>query len=81
MVHQLKLEQSEWLILPFSTTVGVVIDTDGVYLNEDGHVSESTMKVQDSLYYQDFSYVIKVGRAIVDWRNHLKIQFTQQGFM
>ena len=30
------------------------------------------MKMQDSLYYQDFSYVIKVGRAIVDWRKTFK---------
>jgi hypothetical protein len=35
-------------------------DTDGKFLNEDGFVSESTMKIQDSLYYQDFSYVIEV---------------------
>ena len=63
-----------------STTVGTVVDTDGVFLNEDGHVSESTMKVQDSLYYQDFSYVIKVGRAIVDWRKTFKDTIHPTGF-
>jgi hypothetical protein len=63
-----------------STTVGTVVDTDGVFLNEDGHVSESTMKVQDSLYYQDFSYVIKVGRAIVDWRKSFKDTIHPTGF-
>jgi len=63
-----------------STTVGAVVDTDGTYLNEDGHVSESTMKVQDSLYYQDFSYVIKVGRAIVDWRKTFKDTMHPTGF-
>ena len=63
-----------------STTVGTVVDTDGVFLNEDGHVSESTMKVQDSLYYQDFSYVIKVGRAIVDWRKAFKDTIHPTGF-
>ena len=30
------------------------------------------MRIQDSLYYQDFSYVIKVGRAINDWRDSFK---------
>jgi hypothetical protein len=63
-----------------STTVDTVVDTDGVFLNEDGHVSESTMKVQDSLYYQDFSYVIKVGRAIVDWRKSFKDTIHPTGF-
>ena len=63
-----------------STTIGTVIDTDGKYLNEDGQISESTMKVQDSLYYQDFSYVIKVGRAIVDWRKAFKDTIHPTGF-
>ena len=63
-----------------STTVGTVVDTDGVFLNEDGQISESTMKVQDSLYYQDFSYVIKVGRAIVDWRKSFKDTIHPTGF-
>ena len=27
-----------------------VADTDGKFLNEDGYVSEATMKVQDSKY-------------------------------
>ena len=63
-----------------TATVGTVVDTDGVYLNEDGHISESTMKVQDSLYYQDFSYVIKVGRAIVDWRKAFKDTIHPTGF-
>ena len=63
-----------------STTVGTVVDTDGVFLNEDGQISESTMKVQDSLYYQDFSYVIKVGRAIVDWRKAFKDTIHPTGF-
>ena len=63
-----------------STTVGAVVDTDGIYLNEDGQISETTMKVQDSLYYQDFSYVIKVGRAIVDWRKTFKDTVHPTGF-
>ena len=30
------------------------------------------MRIQDSLYYQDFSYVIKVGRSITQWRDAFK---------
>ena len=39
------------------------------------------MKVQDSLYYQDFSYVLKVGKSIDGGGTHLKRQCTQQVFI
>jgi len=57
-----------------------VVDTDGSYLNEDGFLSETTMKVQDSLYYQDYSYVLKVGRSISDWRDSFKSTMHGAGF-
>ena len=65
-----------------SATVDVVSvsDTDGKFLNEDGYVSEQTMKVQDSLYYQDFSYVLKVGQSINDWRDSFKKTMHTAGF-
>ena len=65
-----------------SATVDVVsvADTDGKFLNEDGFVSESTMKVQDSLYYQDFSYVLKVGQSINNWRDSFKKTMHTAGF-
>ena len=65
-----------------AATVDVVpiIDTDGAFINEDGKLSESTMKVQDSLYYQDFSYVIKVGQSINAWRDSFKKTMHTAGF-
>src|SRR6056300_1377923 len=63
-----------------SVTVGAVIDTDGTYINQDGHVSEDSIRIQDSLYYQDFSYVIKVGRTINDWRDSFKKTVHSAGF-
>jgi len=65
-----------------AATVNVVpiIDTDGAFINEDGKLSESTMKVQDSLYYQDFSYVIKVGQSINAWRDSFKKTMHTAGF-
>ena len=63
-----------------TVTVGAVVDTAGTFLNEDGHLSETTMKIQDSLYYQDFSYVIKVGRSITDWRDSFKKTMHTAGF-
>jgi hypothetical protein len=67
--------------LPTATvTVGAVVDTAGTFINEDGHISETTMKIQDSLYYQDFSYVIKVGRSINDWRDSFKKTMHTAGY-
>ena len=63
-----------------TVTVGAIVDTAGTYINEDGHISETTMKIQDSLYYQDFSYVIKVGRSITDWRDSFKKTMHTAGY-
>ena len=38
------------------------------------------MRIQDSLYYQDFSYVLKVGRSIADWRDAFKKTMHTAGF-
>ena len=65
-----------------TATVNVVaiVDTAGTYVNEDGHISDDAMRIQDSLYYQDFSYVIKVGRVINDWRDSFKKTMHTAGF-
>jgi len=63
-----------------TTTVSAVATTSGSFLNEDGHISETTMRIQDSLYYQDYSYVIKVGRSIADWRDSFKKTMHGAGF-
>jgi len=60
--------------------VVAVSDTDGSFLNEDGWVSENTMKIQDSLYYQDFSYIIKVGESINSWRDSFAKTMHSAGF-
>src|SRR5210317_1208499 len=63
-----------------SITVDAVVDTSGTFINEDGHISDDSMRIQDSLYYQDFSYVIKVGRTINDWRDSFKKTVHSAGF-
>lgn len=63
-----------------TTTVSSTAQTSGAFLNEDGHISETTMRVQDSLYYQDFSYVIKVGRSITEWRDSFSKTMHTAGF-
>ena len=55
-------------------------DTDGAFISERGKLSETTMRVQDSLYYQDYSYVIKVGQSIARWRDAFKKTMHTAGF-
>ena len=63
-----------------SIDVVSVSDTDGAFISERGKISETTMRIQDSLYYQDFSYVIKVGRSIAQWRDAFKKTMHTAGF-
>lgn len=51
---------------------GTVSRSEGVLFGADGRISESSKKIQDSLYYQDFSYVVKVGNSINVWRDAVK---------
>ena len=61
-------------------STGTVVTTDGSFINEDGWVSENSMKVQDSLLYQDYSYIIKVGRSINEWRDSYIKTLHSSGF-
>ena len=68
------------MLLLLRVDVVSVADTDGRFISERGKLSETTMRIQDSLYYQDFSYVIKVGRSIADWRDAFKKTMHTAGF-
>ena len=35
-------------------------------------VSEDIIRVQDSNFYQDYSYVVRVGQSINEWRDAIK---------
>jgi hypothetical protein len=63
-----------------TVSIGAIADTAGAFINQDGQISETTMRIQDSLYYQDFSYVIRVGRTINDWRDAFKKTMHTSGF-
>ena len=63
-----------------SINVVSVADTDGKFINEDGKLSETTMRIQDSKYYQDFSYVLKVASSISVWRDAFKKTMHTAGF-
>ena len=63
-----------------TTAVATNITTTGKYVNQDGHLSELSKKIQDSLYYQDYSYVVKVSESIDKWRDALKRAVHPSGF-
>ena len=46
---------------------GSVGNTTGEFIGSKGFISEDQMRIQDSYYYQDFSYVIKIGESINEW--------------
>ncbi len=49
--------------------IGTVGKTLGTFLNADGKISENSKRIQDSFFYQEFSYVIKIGQSIDKYRN------------
>ena len=61
-------------------STSAVFENKGNYVNQRGHTSETTMRIQDSRYYQDFSYVLKVGRTINDWRKAFKQTVHSAGY-
>lgn len=46
--------------------------TSGKFLNSDGKVSDGSKKIQDSFYYQDYSYVIRIGQSVNKYRDAVK---------
>ena len=50
----------------------VVAKIDGNYTDDKGFPSVTSQRIHDSYFYQDFSYVIKVGRSINQYRSIVK---------
>jgi hypothetical protein len=63
-----------------TTTINTKVLTTGAYTTQDGFISEKDKRVQDSLYYQDYSYVVKVGESITKWRDYIKKAIHPSGF-
>ena len=52
---------------------------DGNYTNDTGFPSVDAMRIHDGAVYQDFSYKIKVGRSINDYRSIVKSLLSPAG--
>ena len=53
-------------------TVGTIGTTVGNFVSDRGKISVDSMKIQDSFYYQDYSYVVRVGESINLWRDSIR---------
>ena len=51
--------------------IGPITKTTGQFINDVGKPSEIIQKIQDSYYYQDFSYAVKSSVSIDDWKDIL----------
>ena len=52
----------------------------GRYTNNDSHISDKDIRVQDSYFYQQFSYEVRVNAAISEYMNELKKSVHPAGF-
>ena len=55
--------------------------SNGYFGTTDHQVSEFTVRMQDSYYYQDFSYEVKVGQSTANYLNELKGSIHPAGFV
>ncbi len=55
-----------------TAVVDTTATTVGDFLTEAGKISSDVMRIQDSFYYQDYSYVVKVGESIQSWRDSIR---------
>ena len=51
--------------------IGSITKTTGQFIDDVGKPSEIIQKIQDSYYYQDFSYAIKSAVSIGEWKDIL----------
>ena len=49
--------------------IGPITKTTGQFVDDVGKPSEIIQKIQDSYYYQDFSYAINSSVSIEEWKN------------
>ena len=60
--------------------VGAITTTPGRFIDDVGKPSEIIQKIQDSYFYQDFSYSVKAPVSITDWREVLTTNVHPAGF-
>ena len=65
----------------FSVDLRSYVDNFGSFRGDKGKLSNSNQKLQDSYYYQDYSYAIKSKTSIETWRDLIKETTHPAGFL
>lgn len=63
-----------------SVNTGVIFNSFGRFISEDGFVSDFSKRIQDNYYYQNFSYLVKSAKSIATWRSAVKKAVHPAGF-
>ena len=63
-----------------NTIVDITQDTDGNYISVQSLIDEDLIRIQDSYYYQAFSYEVQVGQSAATYLNELKRAVHPAGF-
>jgi hypothetical protein len=64
----------------FDPDIRSYVDNFGSFRSDRGKLSNSNQKLQDSYFYQDYSYVIRSKSSIEEWRNLIKKTTHPAGF-
>ena len=63
-----------------TTSVATITTTDGEYKQIDSRLGEDLIRIQDSYYYQDYSYEVQVGQSFSTYVNEMKKAVHPAGF-
>jgi hypothetical protein len=63
------------------TEIGTTVTKPGAYVNTDSLLGEDIIRIQDSYFYQQFSYEVKVNAVLSDYINELKASVHPAGFI
>ena len=64
-----------------TSIISAVTNISGFFSDDLGKLSTSSQKIQDSYFYQDFSYVIRSQIPVSDWREIIKDSTHPAGFL
>ena len=68
------------LCTEFDPEISPIIDNNGSFVSDRGKLSSNNQKLQDSYYFQDYSYVLRSKTSIEIWRDLIKETTHPAGF-
>ena len=68
------------LCTEFNPEIKPIIDNNGSFISDRGKLSSNNQRLQDSYYFQDYSYVLRSKTSIEIWRDLIKETTHPAGF-